>query len=55
MADKKKRGESGKKNAETSPFRLNGGGLYPFYMRKIMGVMSGNIGHPLSKTKQKSD
>lgn len=24
MADKKKRGESGKRNAETSPFRLNG-------------------------------
>ena len=35
--DKKKRGEAGKKNAENSPYRLNGGGLYPMYMRKILG------------------
>ncbi len=34
---KKKRGESGKSKAAAEPFRLNGGGLYPAYMRGILG------------------
>lgn len=47
MADKKKRGEAGKSNAEASPYRLNGGGLYPLYMRKILGPnLSAMIGRP---------
>lgn len=42
---KKKRGESGKANAESSKYRINGGGLYPLYMRQILGPnLSGKIG-----------
>jgi hypothetical protein len=45
VSGKKKRGEAGKKNAECSPYRLNGGGLYPLYMRRILGpVLSALIG-----------
>lgn len=44
---KKRRGISGKANAEASPYRLNGGGLYPLYMRKILGpALSAKIGRP---------
>ena len=32
---KKNRGQTGKANAEASPYRLNGGGIYPAYMRMI--------------------
>jgi len=43
---KKKRGVSGQANAKASPFRLNGGGLYPLYMRKILGPrLSAMIGN----------
>lgn len=41
---KKRRGISGKANAKTSPFRLNGGGCYPLYMRKILGNLAYHIG-----------
>lgn len=37
----------GLKNAQSKPFRLNGGGLFPLYMRKILGpVLSASIGRP---------
>jgi hypothetical protein len=43
---KKKRGESGLSNAKNAPFRLNGGGLYPMYMRHIMGEPGRRVGRP---------
>ena len=33
---KKKNGVSGLSKANRSPYRLNGGGLFPLYVRKIM-------------------
>lgn len=49
MADKKKRGEAGKSNAENAPYRLNGGGCYPLYFRNILSCVPGvvsQIGRP---------
>lgn len=49
QASKQKRGISGQANAKDNPFRLNGGGLYPLYMRKILGAaLSAQIGKPLN-------
>lgn len=47
---KKKRGVSGKANAEASPFRLNGGGCYPSHLRQTMASLPGyvsRIGRPV--------
>lgn len=49
MADKKKRGEAGKSNAETQPYRLNGGGCYPDHLRRTLQSIPGlaqKIGRP---------
>lgn len=47
QASKKKRGESGATNAKNSPYRLNGGGCYPLYMRQILGPhIAAMIGYP---------
>lgn len=47
---KKKRGVAGLANAKASPFRLNGGGCYPLYMRRILGpVLAAKIGHPANR------
>ncbi len=35
---KSKRGNSGKKNAESQPFRLSGGGVHPDHLRRIATV-----------------
>lgn len=43
MADKKKRGEAGKANAEAKPFRLNGGGCYPLHLRQTLATVPGLI------------
>jgi hypothetical protein len=48
---KKKRGDAGRANANASPFRLNGGGCYPLYMRKILGNLSFQIGRPASQSR----
>lgn len=48
ISRKKRRGFAGKANAESQPYRLNGGGLYPLYMRQILGKnLSRLIGKPL--------
>lgn len=36
MGDKTARGRAGKSNAEHSPWRLNGGGVYPLYQRRML-------------------
>lgn len=36
MGDKTARGRAGKSNAEHSAYRLNGGGCFPLYLRRIM-------------------
>lgn len=41
---KKRRGIAGKANAEGSPYRLNGGGCYPLYMRSLLGATASQIG-----------
>jgi hypothetical protein len=47
---KKKRGEAGLVNAQNQPYRLNGGGLWPAYMRKILGpALSAKIGRNPAK------
>lgn len=47
---KKKRGESGRAKAGAAPFRLNGGGCYPLYLRGILGpAIAGKIGRPMIK------
>ncbi len=46
---KSKRGNSGKKNAESQPFRLNGGGVHPSHQRQTMASLPGyneRIGRP---------
>lgn len=50
----KKRGVTGKSKAESNPYRLNGGGLFPLYMRSILGSdLSRRIGRPpLPRAKQ---
>jgi hypothetical protein len=47
VTGKKKRGVSGASNAKNHPFRLNGGGLFPVYMRGIVGNdVARRIGKP---------
>jgi hypothetical protein len=47
---KKKRGVSGLANAKAQPYRLNGGGCYPLYLRAILGPrIAAMIGHPPKK------
>ena len=36
---KQARGAAGRSNAKHKPWRLNGGGLYPLYMRRIMATL----------------
>ena len=46
---KKKRGESGRANALSQPFRLSGGGVHPNHLRQIMDSLPGyaeRIGKP---------
>lgn len=52
MATKNKRGITGVSNAKAKPWRLNGGGLYPLYMRKIVGPsIAARIGLPPEATR----
>jgi hypothetical protein len=46
---KKKRGESGRANALSQPFRLSGGGVWPSHFRRVMDSLPGyaeRIGRP---------
>lgn len=41
---KKKRGNSGRSNAEGSPFRLGGGGCHPKALAQVMAMLPGVVG-----------
>ncbi len=49
---KKRRGIAGKANAESSPYRMNGGGLYPMYMRSIIPNLASQIGRKPEHSKK---
>lgn len=53
---KARKGVRGQNNALHKPFRLSGGGLYPLYMRRILGPdTSKNIGRAPPSKKYKTN